>query len=230
MKKIAVLTGAGMSAESGFSTFRDAGGLWEQHRVEDVATPEGFRRNPEMVLNFYNERRKQLLNAKPNDGHLALAALEKDFEVHIITQNVDNLHERAGSSQVIHLHGELMKVRSTGPGQEIYELSPEHFEIHVGDKCPKGYQLRPHVVWFGEPVPEIEKAMEIVSEADIFVIIGTSMQVYPAAGLIHYVKDDSPIFLIDPKEVNVHQKNVTVIQKGASEGTKELLQLLENYK
>lgn len=230
MKKIAVLTGAGMSAESGLSTFRDAGGLWEQHRVEDVATPEGFRRNPEMVLNFYNERRKQLLNAKPNEGHRALAALEKDFEVHIITQNVDNLHERAGSSQVIHLHGELMKVRSTGPGQEIYELSPEHFEIHVGDKCPKGYQLRPHVVWFGEPVPEIEKAMEIVSEADLFVIIGTSMQVYPAAGLIHYVKDDSPIFLIDPKEVNVHQKNVTVIQKGASEGTKELLQLLENYK
>lgn len=219
-----------MSAESGLSTFRDAGGLWEQHRVEDVATPEGFRRNPEMVLNFYNERRKQLLNAKPNEGHRALAALEKDFEVHIITQNVDNLHERAGSSQVIHLHGELMKVRSTGPGQEIYELSPEHFEIHVGDKCPKGYQLRPHVVWFGEPVPEIEKAMEIVSEADLFVIIGTSMQVYPAAGLIHYVKDDSPIFLIDPKEVNVHQKNVTVIQKGASEGTKELLQLLENYK
>jgi len=227
MKKIAVLTGAGMSAESGLSTFRDAGGLWEQHRVEDVATPEGFRRNPEMVLNFYNERRKQLLNAKPNDGHRALAALEKDFEVRIITQNVDNLHERAGSSHVIHLHGELMKVRSTGPGQEIYELSLEHFEIHVGDKCPKGYQLRPHVVWFGEPVPEIEKAMGIVSEADIFVIIGTSMQVYPASGLIHYVKEDSPIFLIDPKEVNVYQKNVTVIQKGASEGTRELLQLLE---
>jgi NAD-dependent deacetylase len=229
-KKIAVLTGAGMSAESGLSTFRDAGGLWEQHRVEDVATPEGFMRNPEMVLSFYNERRKQLLAAKPNEGHNALADLEKDFEVHIITQNVDNLHERAGSSHVIHLHGELMKVRSTGPGQEVYELNPSHPEIHVGDKCPKGYQLRPHIVWFGEPVPEIEKAIEIVAEADIFVIIGTSMQVYPAAGLIHYVKPGTPIFLIDPKEVNISSHNVTVIKKGASEGTKELVEMLKKLK
>jgi len=229
-KKIAVLTGAGMSAESGLSTFRDAGGLWEQHRVEDVATPEGFMRNPEMVLSFYNERRKQLLAAKPNEGHNALADLEKDFEVHIITQNVDNLHERAGSSHVIHLHGELMKVRSTGPGQEVYELNPSHPEIHVGDKCPKGYQLRPHIVWFGEPVPEIEKAIEIVAEADIFVIIGTSMQVYPAAGLIHYVKPGTPIFLIDPKEVNISSHDVTVIKKGASEGTKELVEMLKKLK
>jgi NAD-dependent deacetylase len=229
-KKIAVLTGAGISAESGLSTFRDAGGLWEQHRVEDVATPEGFMRNPDMVLNFYNERRKQLLAAQPNAAHKALAELEKDFEVHIITQNVDNLHERAGSSNVIHLHGELMKVRSTGLGQEVYELSPDHPEIHVGDKCPKGYQLRPHIVWFGEPVPEIEKAIEIVGEADIFVIIGTSMQVYPAAGLIHYVKPGTPIFLIDPKEVNLTSHNLTVIKKGAGEGSKELLEMLKKYK
>ena len=148
-KKLVVLTGAGMSAESGLSTFRATGGLWEQHRIEDVATPEGWHKNPGLVLEFYNQRRKQLITALPNAGHLALAALEKDFEVEIITQNVDDLHERAGSSKVLHLHGELTKVRSTGPGAEVFELSPDQYTTHLGDKCPKGYQLRPHIVWFG---------------------------------------------------------------------------------
>ena len=228
MNKIVVLTGAGMSAESGLSTFRDSGGLWEQYRIEEVATPEAFKKNPEKVLNFYNERRKQLLKTVPNEGHEALVMLENFFDVYIITQNVDNLHEKAGSSRVIHLHGELMKVCSTGPGHEVYELSSENIEIHVGDKCPKGYQLRPHVVWFGEPVPEIEKAINLVSQADIFIIIGTSMQVYPAAGLIRYVKPGTPIYLIDPKEVMVNTSNTTFIKKGASEGIKELVQILKN--
>jgi len=223
MKKLVILTGAGMSAESGVSTFRDAGGLWEKHRIEDVATPEGFRNNPELVLRFYNERRKQLLIVKPNEGHLGLAELEKNFDVQIITQNVDNLHEQAGSSHVLHLHGELMKSRSTGTGEEIYDVQPDKIEINVGDKCPKGYQLRPHIVWFGEAVPEFENAIKIAEQADIFVIIGTSMQVYPAAGLINYVSARVPIYLIDPNEVAVYNKNVIVIKKGASEGVKELM-------
>ncbi|HRZ96841.1 MAG TPA: NAD-dependent deacylase [Paludibacter sp.] len=223
MKKLVILTGAGMSAESGVSTFRDAGGLWEKHRIEDVATPEGFRNNPELVLRFYNERRKQLMIVKPNEGHLDLAELEKNFDVQIITQNVDNLHEQAGSSHVLHLHGELMKSRSTGTGKEIYDVQPGKIEINVGDKCPKGYQLRPHIVWFGEAVPEFENAIKIAEQADIFVIIGTSMQVYPAAGLINYVSARVPIYLIDPNEVAVYNKNVIVIKKGASEGVKELM-------
>jgi len=222
MKKLVILTGAGMSAESGVKTFREAGGLWEQHRVEDVASPEGFYRNPELVMEFYNQRRKQLLTVKPNKGHIELAELEKYFDVQIITQNVDNLHERAGSSNVLHLHGELMKARSTGPGEEVYHIDPENIELNVGDKCPKGFQLRPHIVWFGEAVPEIENAIRFVEQADIFVIIGTSMNVYPAAGLIHYVPSGVPIYLIDPNDVNVYSRNVTVIQKGASEGVEEL--------
>lgn len=226
MKKLVVLTGAGMSAESGISTFRDSGGLWEKHRVQDVATPDGWNRNPSLVLDFYNMLRKQLQTAKPNAGHLALAELEKDFEVCIITQNVDNLHEQAGSSQVLHLHGELMKVRSTSPGQEIFDLTAEKYETHLDDKCPKGYQLRPHIVWFGEAVPEIENAIHLTEHADIFVVIGTSMQVYPAASLINYVKTGSPIYLIDPQEVNHLSKQVTVIQKGASEGMIELKRIL----
>ena len=177
MKKIVVLTGAGMSAESGISTFRDSGGLWEKFRVEDVATPEGWSKNPELVLDFYNQRRKQLLGCKPNAGHFALAALESDFDIHIITQNVDNLHEQAGSSKVLHLHGELMKVRSSGKGQEVFELTPENYETQFGDICPKGFQLRPHIVWFGESVPEIENAIRITKQAEIFIVIGTSMQV-----------------------------------------------------
>lgn len=226
MQNLVILTGAGMSAESGVSTFRDTGGLWEQHRIEDVATPEAFRKNPELVLRFYNERRKQLLTVKPNAGHMGLAELEQDFNVQIITQNVDNLHERAGSSNVLHLHGELMKARSTGPGEEVYDIQPEKIEINIGDKCPKGFQLRPHIVWFGEAVPEIENAIRIVETANIFAIIGTSMQVYPAAGLINYVPAKVPIYLIDPNEVNVYAKNVTVIRKGASEGVEELKKLI----
>jgi len=226
MKRIVVLTGAGMSAESGISTFRDAGGLWEKHRVQDVATPEGWRRDPVLVLNFYNERRKQLFNCEPNAGHLALAELEKDFDVQIITQNVDNLHERAGSTNVVHLHGELMKVRSTGPGQEVFDVKTDQTEFYMGDLCPNGFQLRPHIVWFGEAVPEIERAIELVQRADILIIIGTSLQVYPAAGLMNEVGVGVPIYLIDPNEVRTVSDQVVVIQKGASEGMKDLRKML----
>ena len=228
MKKIVVLTGAGMSAESGISTFRDSGGLWEKYKIDDVATPNGWRRNEALVLDFYNQRRRQLLNSKPNEGHFALAGLEKDYEIQIITQNVDNLHELAGSTHVVHLHGELMKVRSTGPGEEVFDVDPFHPDVNIGDKCPKGYQLRPHIVWFGEAVPEIEKAERMTFDADIFLIIGTSMQVYPAAGLINNVRPGVPIYLIDPHEVNHLQNNITVIQKGASEGMKEFKKILLN--
>ena len=225
MKKLVVLTGAGMSAESGISTFRDAGGLWEKYPIEEVATPQAWAKNPALVLEFYNQRRKQLLEVEPNSGHFGLAELEKHFDVHIVTQNVDNLHERAGSTKILHLHGELMKVRSTGANAEVFELSPENIEIQMGSLCPKGYQLRPHIVWFGEAVPEIENAINIVSRADILVIIGTSMQVYPAASLIHYAKRNTPIYLIDPNEVNI-SNSVHVIQKTASEGVKELKEIL----
>ena len=225
-KKLVVLSGAGISAESGISTFRDSDGLWEKHRIEDVASPEGWQRDPALVLDFYNQRRKQLLLVEPNDGHYALAELEKEFDVQIITQNVDNLHERSGSSNVIHLHGELTKARSTGPGEEVFELSPANFEIKTGDKCPKGFQLRPHIVWFGEAVPEIERAIQITEKADIFLVIGTSMNVYPAAGLLNYLTARTPVFLIDPNEVVIHKQNVTVIKMGASEGMKKLKKIL----
>jgi NAD-dependent deacetylase len=221
MKKLVVLTGAGMSAESGISTFRDTGGLWEKYKIDDVATPNAWRKNPALVLDFYNQRRAQLFSVQPNAGHIALAELENDFEVNIITQNVDNLHERTGSTNILHLHGELMKVRSTGPGEEEFELSPDNYETHIGDKCPKGYQLRPHIVWFGEAVPEIENAMRIAKQADIFLIIGTSLNVYPAASLINYVKPDTLVYLIDPNVIGHLPANVNVIQKGASEGMKE---------
>ena len=227
MKKIVVLTGAGMSAESGISTFRDSGGLWEKYEIDDVATPNGWRRNQGLVLDFYNQRRRQLLDSKPNEGHYALAELEKEYEIQIITQNVDNLHERAGSTKVVHLHGELMKVRSTGPGEEVFDVDPGHPEINVGEKCPKGFQLRPHIVWFGEAVPEIEKAEQMTNNADLFLIIGTSMQVYPAAGLINSVKPGILVFLIDPHEVNHLQDQITVIQKGASEGMNEFKKILK---
>lgn len=228
MKKLIVLTGAGMSAESGISTFRDSGGLWEQHNVEDVATPEGFDRNPELVLDFYNKRRRELLATKPNEGHIGLAELEKDFDVTIITQNIDNLHERAGSSHVIHLHGELMNARSSGDPSLIYPLSAEHCDIKIGDVCEKGFQLRPDVVWFGEAVPMISEAARITESADIFVIIGTSMNVYPAAGLLNYVHKNVPVYLIDPKDVKTYRYDIHHIQKGASEGVKELRLLLED--
>ena len=230
MKKIIVLTGAGMSAESGISTFRDSGGLWEKYEINDVATPNGWRRNQALVLDFYNQRRRQLLDSKPNEAHYALAGLEKDFDVQIITQNVDNLHERAGSTNVVHLHGELMKVRSTGQGEEVFDVDPNHPDINPGDCCPKGFQLRPHIVWFGEAVPEIEKAERMTSSAALFLIIGTSMQVYPAAGLINSVKSGVPVYLIDPHEVNHLQNDITVIQKGASEGMKEFSERLKNLK
>ena len=223
MKKIVVLTGAGMSAESGISTFRDAGGLWEKYKIDDVATPEAWRRNPALVLNFYNQRRKQLFEVEPNAGHFMLAELEKHFDVQIITQNVDNLHERAGSTNILHLHGELMKARSTGSGKEVFDLTADNYITKLGDNCPKGFQLRPHIVWFGEAVPEIQEAEHLTTQADILVIIGTSMQVYPAAGLIHNARPGIPIYLIDPHEVYNLPANVTVIQKGASEGMKELL-------
>ena len=227
-EELIVLTGAGMSVESGLSTFRGGGGLWDNHKVEDVATPEAWFRNPKLVLDFYNYRRKELLGAQPNAGHLALAELESEYEVRIITQNVDNLHERAGSSSVLHLHGELMKVRSTGPGEEVYDLTAENYETHPGDTCPRGYQLRPHIVWFGETVPEMDHAIRLVEQADMLLIIGTSMQVYPAAGLIHYVRSGVPVYLIDPNEVGVYGRHITVIKKGAGEGMKEFVKFLKN--
>ncbi|BBD46422.1 MAG TPA: NAD-dependent protein deacylase [Porphyromonadaceae bacterium] len=225
-KKLVILTGAGMSAESGISTFRDSGGLWDKYPVEDVATPEAFHRNPALVLEFYNIRRRELIRAKPNEGHAGIADMEKDFDVQVITQNIDNLHEQAGSTKVLHLHGELMKVRSTGDESLIYELPADKPEINMGDKCEKGYQLRPHIVWFGEAVPMITEAAELAGKADIFVIIGTSMNVYPAAGLLDYVKKNVPVYLIDPKDVNTGRYDVFHIKKGASEGVKELRQRL----
>lgn len=226
MKRLVILTGAGMSAESGISTFRDSGGLWDKYPVEQVATPEGFIENPELVLNFYNIRRRELLSKKPNAGHYGLAEMEKDFEVHIITQNIDNLHEQAGSSSVIHLHGELMKSRSTYDESLVYDIDPENCDIKIGDKCEKGYQLRPNIVWFGEMVPMMSIAENITRTANIFVIIGTSMNVYPAAGLLDHVKRDVPVYLIDPKDVNTRRNDIHHIKMGASEGVKELKRLL----
>ncbi len=228
-KRLVVLTGAGMSAESGISTFRDSGGLWEQYPVEKVATPEGWAANPALVQEFYNQRRLGLLSAQPNPGHIGLAKLEDDFEVSIITQNVDNLHERAGSSHIIHLHGELTKVRSVKNPNRIYELSPDHYEISVDETDEYGDRLRPHIVWFGEAVPMIEPAIEITEQADIFVVIGTSLNVYPAAGLLRYVRHDAPIYLIDPNEVKIATDHpVHIIQKGASAGVAELTEILKN--
>ena len=229
-KKLVILTGAGMSAESGISTFRDSDGLWEKYRVEDVATPEGFAANPELVLDFYNQRRKELLQTKPNAGHFGLAALEKDFDVRIITQNIDNLPERAGSSKIIHLHGELMKACPVNDLNTTYDISPERPEIHLGDKDSHGNQLRPFIVWFGEPVPMIDPAIKEVESCDIFVIIGTSLNVYPAAGLLNYVRRRQPIFLIDPKEVKTYRNDIEFIRYGASEGVKILSEKLKAYK
>lgn len=234
MKNLVVLSGAGMSAESGISTFRDAGGLWDKYPVEQVATPEGYARNPQLVIDFYNERRKQLLEVEPNEGHRGVAELEKDFNVTVVTQNVDNLHERAGSSHVVHLHGELTKVcssRDPNNPRYIKELRPEEYEVKMGDKAGDGSQLRPFIVWFGEAVPEIETAIGYVEQADILVIIGTSLNVYPAAGLLHYAPAEAEVYLIDPKPVDAHtMRPIHVIRKGASEGVKELRQLLEEKK
>lgn len=227
MKKLVVLSGAGMSAESGLRTFREMGGLWEEYDIYQVASPQGWEKDMELVLRFYNERRKQLLDALPNRGHLALAEMEKDYEVCIVTQNVDDLHERAGSSNILHLHGELGKSRSTLDPELVYEI--EGWELNPGDLCEKGSQLRPHIVWFGEAVPAIEDAVVQVSEADLLVIIGTSMNVYPAAGLINYIRPGVPIYLIDPNEVLVAgHSGITVIRKGAAEGVDELIKILSD--
>jgi NAD-dependent deacetylase len=217
LKKLVVLTGAGVSAESGIPTFRDADGLWEGFNVEDVATPEGFQKNPALVLDFYNQRRKKALNVMPNRGHEILSELEKDFDVTIITQNVDDLHERAGSSKVIHLHGSLFESRSTIDESIVYKI--EGWELNMGDKCEKGSQLRPNIVWFGELVPMIEVATGYASTADIFLVVGTSLLVYPAASLIHYVNYDVPKFVVDPKLPDVGSIPLTTrIAEKASTG------------
>ena len=225
MKKLVVLSGAGISAESGIPTFRDSGGLWEGHRVEDVATPEGWHKNKEIVLEFYNQRRKKALEVIPNRGHEILAELERYFEVTVVTQNVDNLHERAGSSKVIHLHGSLFESRSTLDELLVYPISG--WELKIGDKCEKGSQLRPNIVWFGEAVPMMEEAARIASQADLFVVVGTSMQVYPAAGLIDYVKRDVHKYLVDPKIPDLsYIPNLQSINDKASTGMVRLKEIL----
>jgi NAD-dependent deacetylase len=232
MKNIVVLTGAGVSAESGISTFRDAGGLWENHHVQDVASPEGWRRNRELVLRFYNERRKQLFDVKPNDAHEAIADLETKFRVQVVTQNIDDLHERAGSTQMVHLHGELRKSRSSLDENLVYQCIAD---IRIGDKCEKGSQLRPHIVWFGEAVPLISFAAHLVSEADLILVVGSSMQVYPAAGLVGYAKRGVSVIYIDPKPAVNHElkkSNLTILPMKATEGVRKvvtkLLALPEN--
>lgn len=223
-KKLVVFSGAGMSQESGLKTFRDMGGVWEQYEVTEVASPEAWDRNPALVLQFYNERRKQLWEALPNAGHLGIAALEKYFEVQVITQNVDDLHERAGSSQVLHLHGELRKARSTVDPQLVYTL--EHWELKPGDRCEKGSQLRPHIVWFGEAVPAMTEAISLTRQADIFVVIGTSLAVYPAASLIGYVRSGVPVLVVDPGDLPLSGKQITFIRQKAGEGIKMLTEKL----
>ena len=232
MQKIVVLTGAGISAESGISTFRDADGLWEGHDVMAVASPQGWENDQELVLDFYNQRRRQLMSVSPNEAHFALVKLEKEFDVGVITQNVDNLHERAGSSRIIHLHGELNKVRSTLNSRLIYEWTDD---LNIGDFCEQGYQLRPHIVWFGEMVPMLEPAIQECETADIFIIIGTSMQVYPAAGLISYAKSGSNIYYIDPKPNISHElrgrPGLQIIAEKATIGVIELVdKLLKSIK
>lgn len=225
LKKIVVFTGAGISAESGISTFRDSGGLWEKYDIRDVATPEAWKRNPNLVLDFYNQRRKQVIEAQPNAAHKALTHLEKKFDVRIITQNVDDLHERAGSSNVLHLHGEIRKARSSKNPELIYPL--ESWEIKAGDKCELGSQLRPHIVWFGELVPELDRAQEVSAQADVFIIIGTSLNVYPAAGLVHSTPHNCPIFLVDPNDVNeTGIRNLVAIRETAGKGVPILVEQL----
>ena len=227
MKKLVVLTGSGISAESGLKTFRESDGLWENYDVNKVASIEGWYEDKELVLKFYNERRAQLDTVKPNGGHTGLVELEEFYDVHIITQNVDNLHERAGSKNVLHLHGKLNEVRSTGDDSLIYDIGTK--AINLGDKCEKGFQLRPNIVWFGEPVPAIEDAALLASRADIFVIIGTSLAVYPAAGLINYAPRDIPIYIIDPNDIDSYlPDNIEFIKAPASKGVKILLEKLLN--
>ncbi|MGZ3942478.1 MAG: SIR2 family NAD-dependent protein deacylase [Bacteroidia bacterium] len=225
-KRIIVFTGAGMSAESGIRTFRDSGGLWEQYKIEDVATPEAWQKNPRLVLEFYNQRRKQVAEAQPNKGHLMLAALEKDFDVQIITQNIDDLHERAGSKKVLHLHGQIMKAQSSIDPNLVYPM--KKLDIVFGDKCEKGSQLRPHIVWFGEMVPEMENAINMMTDADIFITVGTSLVVYPAAGLIHYAPSKSIKYLVDPGEFDASVlNNLRHIKEVASTGLQILAEELK---
>jgi len=223
LKKIVALTGAGISAESGITTFRDSGGLWEQYDVMEVASIDGWHKNPQLMLRFYNERRKQLGDVEPNDAHRILADLEREFDVTIVTQNVDNLHERGGSTKIIHLHGELTKARSSTDPNIIVDVGYD--PIEWGDKAPDGTQLRPQVVWFGEAVPLIATAAELVSTADIILIIGTSLNVYPAAGLVGYAKKSAQIYLIDPNEVSYPGSNVTVIREKATTGMKKIKEM-----
>lgn len=226
-KKIVVLTGAGISAESGIKTFRDSDGLWENHRIEDVATPEGWKRNPALVLKFYNQRRAQLFEVEPNEGHKALADLEKKHDVHIVTQNVDDLHERAGSTQVLHLHGELRKSRSERYSDLVYTCDGN---IEPGDTCERGSQLRPHIVWFGEAVPMLEPAADLAAAADIFIIVGTSLQVYPAASLMVYANRNIPFYYVDPRPQVNHElagmPNLTVIAEPASTGVRKVVEMI----
>jgi NAD-dependent deacetylase len=210
MKRLVVLSGAGISAESGLGTFRDSGGLWENYRIEEVATPEAWRKHPELVLEFYNMRRKINNEAQPNSAHVQLAELETHFDVQIITQNIDNLHERAGSTKVLHLHGEITRSKSSGPNQEKAYFPISGDELNMGELCPDGYQLRPHVVWFGEEVPLLERADQLVQTADVFLVIGTSLNVYPAAGLIHSVPSHCQCYAIDPKDIPISQRFVHI--------------------
>lgn len=223
-KHIVVLTGAGISAESGISTFRDSDGLWNNHRIEDVATFDAWKRNPELVLDFYNQRRRQLAEVKPNDGHLALKKLESDYKVSIITQNVDNLHERAGSSSIIHLHGELTKVRSTLDESLVYDIG--YNDLKLGDKCERGSQLRPHIVWFGEMVPAMQEATSITQTADYLIVIGTSLVVYPAAGLAYSVQSNVPVYLVDPKGTSMNRPNLIVYKEPAGTGVPKIVSQL----
>jgi NAD-dependent deacetylase len=223
-KKLVALTGAGISAESGITTFRDSGGLWEQYDVMEVASIDGWRKNPQLVQRFYNDRRKQLAEVEPNDAHRVLAELEKNFDVTIVTQNVDNLHERAGSTKIVHLHGELTKARSSVDPDTIIDIG--YRPIAMGERAPDGSQLRPHIVWFGEAVPLINTAADIVAAADILLIIGTSLNVYPAAGLVGYANRKTPIYLIDPNEVAYSGRDITMIREKATTGMKKLMELL----
>lgn len=223
-KHIVVLTGAGISAESGLKTFRDSDGLWNGYNVYDVATPGAWRKDPELVLDFYNARRKDVAAAIPNDAHIGLAELEKDFDVTIVTQNIDDLHERGGSTNVLHLHGEIFKMRSEKNGRLVYDIRGD---IHLGDKAEDGAQLRPHIVWFEEPVPMIERAVALMYDCDYFVVVGTSLQVYPAASLLHYAPPLLPRFIIDKRIPEVERSaTLTLIEKPATEGVRELKQLL----
>ncbi len=225
-KKLVVLTGAGISAESGLKTFRDSDGLWEGYNVEDVATLQAWKRDPALVLDFYNSRRKDVLDAKPNDAHIGLAELENDYDVHIITQNIDDLHERAGSTKVLHLHGEIFKMRSE---KNDHIIAPIATDIHLGDSAPDGAQWRPHIVWFGEAVPMIEEAIPLVRSAEIFVVVGTSLVVYPAAGLVNYAHPSTKMFVIDKRIPYISSSgNLTVIEKPATVGVRELQKILRN--